>query len=114
MQQSLQKKKLFNINEIDLEKYLDEFRLRFQVNNHGFMRLYYLLRCMVSFSPFSRPTIYQIYEDFESILKEGSKPPSHSPSPNPGPNAKFNPQPNPTSLIELKFKVSLKTIILLF
>jgi serine/threonine protein kinase len=88
-----QKQKNLNEDEVALQNYLDQFRLRFQKNNPGYMRFYYLLRCMVSFSAFSRPTLRQIYEDFESILKEGYKPPNPNPGPNPnlGPNPKRNP-----------------------
>ena len=93
-----EKQKNLNKNEIALQNYLDGFRLRFQAKNPGYMRFYYLLRCMVSFSPFSRPTILQIYEDFESILKEGYKPPF----PNPGPIL--------SKIKEMKFRVRGKYI----
>ncbi len=49
----------FNSDEIVLEKYLDNYRERCP-NNH----FYYILRSMLSFSTFTRPSIEQLYHDF--------------------------------------------------
>ena len=48
-----------NNDESVLEKYLDEFRLRCPST-----RFFYMLRCMLSYSPFTRPNIVQLFEDF--------------------------------------------------
>ena len=102
-----QKQKNLNVDEVALQNYLDQFRLRFQKKNPGYMRFYYLLRCMVSFSAFTRPTLHQIYEDFASILKEGYKPINPTPGPNPNPNPEPKPKTNTAdSLISImKFTV---------
>ena len=99
------KQKNLNGDEVELRNYLDKFRLRFQKNNPGYMRFYYLLRCMVSFSAFTRPTLLQIYEDFVSILKEGYKPINPNPGPNPYPGPKPNPNPEPNQTLIMEFRV---------
>ena len=53
-----------NKEEKVLESYLDDFMKRIQVNNKYFQHFSYMLRCMLSFSPFTRPSITEIYKDF--------------------------------------------------
>jgi serine/threonine protein kinase len=64
------KKENLNKSEAALEEYLNEFRLRF-----GEKRFFYMLRCMLSYSPRTRPNFEQLYEDFPefTVLQEGSK-----------------------------------------
>lgn len=54
--------KNLNKNERELEEYLDNFWERCE--NKGF---YYLLRTMLSFSPSTRPSIYQLFKDFSEL-----------------------------------------------
>ncbi len=52
-----------NTDERAMEDYMNQ--IRFKLNHK---RFYYLLRCMLSFSPMTRPSFDQIYEDlFEFI-----------------------------------------------
>lgn len=51
-----------NSSEVALAEYLDDFRKRCQ--NKQF---YYMLRCMLSYSHFNRPSLEQLYEDFPEI-----------------------------------------------
>ena len=52
-----------NENEGMLEEYLDRFRLRFTNT-----RLFYLIRCMLSYSPSTRPSISQLFQDLQEFL----------------------------------------------
>ena len=98
-----QNQKNLNQDDVALQNYLDDFRLRFQKENPRYMRFYYLLRCMVSYSAFTRPKLSQVYEDFESIINEN---PGPNPNPEPKPNPKPNSEPNFNQII--KFKVRIK------
>ena len=93
--------KNLNDDEVTLQNYMDKFRLRFQKKYPNYMRFYYLLRCMVSFSAFTRPTLRQVYEDFRSILDENYGP---NPKPEPKPNPKPNSEPNLDKIMEFEVK----------
>ncbi len=55
----LKQQKTINNDENAMEQYLNGLRLR--MNKPA---LYYLIRCMLSFSPKTRPTVKQIFEDY--------------------------------------------------
>jgi serine/threonine protein kinase len=57
------KQKNLNTDEIALESYINKFRLKIQNK-----RFYYLLRCMLSFSPSTRPSVKEIIEDLAELF----------------------------------------------
>ena len=54
--------KNLNIDEKALESYLDDFRARCPKNH-----FFYILKCMLSYSPSTRPSIDQIFQDFSHL-----------------------------------------------
>jgi serine/threonine protein kinase len=58
-----------NKSEAALESYLDEFRIRFPDK-----RFIYMLRCMLSYSPRTRPNIQQLFEDFPEFTLANNEP----------------------------------------
>jgi serine/threonine protein kinase len=57
----------FNINEKLLEDYLMDFYSRLLAKDKFYLPIFYILRCMVSFSYIARPDIHLLYEFFSHI-----------------------------------------------
>ena len=60
--EGFKKFKNINLNEIELNSYLESFTERVPPN------FFYMMRCMLSFNHFTRPSITQLHEHFQSMF----------------------------------------------
>lgn len=65
--QEFEKQKQLNTDEKSLGAYLDQYRIRCPDK-----LFFYMLKCMLSFSPITRPSIQQLFEDFPEFTSRVS------------------------------------------